>query len=405
MKILVVSNLYPPIVFGGYEILCHQVCEQLHKWGHQIEVLTSDFRASECQDQAVRQLRLTTDFPLPGQSVEWVDFRLQTLQRIGSWNYAKTIESIERFQPDVVFCWCLSRLSLACVRAAQVRQIPVAYTINDEHPRQFIPARWGLGLKKSLKSVAEKWLWPLTTMRDPAFPITIISQATRSRLLEAGLPIAHSRVIHQGIPLERFPMRASFASAPRKILYVGQLSRTKGVHTLIQALAQLGKQDKVGCEAGSDWSLDIVGDGVPEYTRELESLVHQHGLQQQVTFLGRLPHQQLPEVYREHEVFVFPSEWEEPFGLTHLEAMASGCAVISTTTGGSKELIRDQVNALAYQAGDATALASCLQKILYEPGLGQALSLGGRAYVEEHHSLEVYSQRLQRFLQDVVADS
>ena len=47
MRILLVSNLYPPVVYGGYEILCAQAADELRKRGHEVEVVTSGFRASE----------------------------------------------------------------------------------------------------------------------------------------------------------------------------------------------------------------------------------------------------------------------------------------------------------------------------------------------------------------------
>jgi glycogen(starch) synthase len=404
LRILIVSNLYPPIVFGGYEILCSQVTDLLRQQGHQAMVLTSDFRADECGDEStvLRQLKLTTNFPLPGQNVTWVDFTLPTLQKVGRHNAARCQDAIQAFKPDIVFCWCLSRLSLAPVRAAQKLGVPVAYTINDEHPQQFMPAKLeflpGQGslverlkrtFKSAVKTVAERWLWPLTTLRQPAFPITIISHATRDRLIDMGLPIAHSRVIHQGIPLERFDYRELEAVDKPKILFVGQVSRTKGVHTLIQSLAKLGT---------NNWTLTIVGDGVPEYTQELHQLADLLGLKAQIDFAGRRPHQELPSIYRQHDIFVFPSEWEEPFGLTHLEAMASGCAVVSTTTGGSKELIRDGVNALAFQAGNSEQLAEKLRALITDLDLRQRLGRDARRYVEEHHSLQRYTARLEEFL-------
>ena len=64
------------------------------------------------------------------------------------------------------------------------------------------------------------------------------------------------------------------------------------------------------------------------------------------------------DVYRQHDALLFTSEWEEPFALTPLEAMACGLPVIGTTTGGSKELFRCGSNALTYTAGNHHELAA-----------------------------------------------
>jgi glycogen(starch) synthase len=396
MRILMVSNLYPPIFFGGYEILCAQVADEFSAKGHQVGVLTSDFRAPECAPDSVRRkLKLTTNFPLPGEKVGQVDFKLSSLQRVGQHNYRETLAALEEFQPDIVFAWCLSRLSLAPIRAAQSRGIPVAYTINDLHPRQFLPARWSLSPKSWLKALAEPWLWPLATMRGGhrrAFPITIISQATRRQLLEMGLPIAHSRVIHQGIPLQQFDYQERTGQDPvRRLLYVGQLSQNKGVHTLILALAGLRERE--------DWHLTVVGEGVPDYEQHLRTLVARSSLESRIDFVGRRPHREVAEFYAGSHILIFPSEWEEPFGLTHLEAMASGCAVISTLKGGCAELIVDGENALAYQAADSVDLQKCLIRLLDDEPLRQNLVRFARRYVERHHDLSYYVAQLEEFLQ------
>ena len=65
----------------------------------------------------------------------------------------------------------------------------------------------------------------------------------------------------------------------------------------------------------------------------------------------------MPEIYRQHDLLLFPSEWEEPFALTPIEAMACGLPVIGTTTGGSAELFRDRENALTFSAGKPEELA------------------------------------------------
>lgn len=395
MRILVVGNLYPPVVFGGYEILCEQVVELFKGWGHEVQVVTSRHgreRAPECP-RVERILHLTTDFPAPGENVGRVDFHPASLARVARLNRALLQPVLQRFRPDIVFCWCLNRLGLGAVRAAHLQGVPCCYTLNDEHPCQYRPSP-GTGWKARLKRLLERWLWPDSTLASFApFPVTAISYALRDRLLEMQVPLGHARVIHQGIPLDRFPylpLRRG-QDQPLRVLYVGQLSRTKGVHTLVRALQRP--------ELSQHCQLTIVGDGVPDYQQELARLAE--GLPQ-VHFAGRLPHQAVREAYQQHHVLVFPSEWEEPFGLTHLEAMASGCAVCSTTTGGSRELIRDGHNALAFEAGNAEHLGQRLLELSRDESLRQGLAERGRRWVEAHHSLEGYAAKLLSFLEACV---
>jgi glycosyltransferase involved in cell wall biosynthesis len=226
--------------------------------------------------------------------------------------------------------------------------------------------------------------------------MTVISEALRGTLQKQGLPMDQAEVIHQGVPLERFPFQplARNRGQPLRLLYAGQLSRTKGVHTLLRALEQLRAKGR------SDFHLNIAGTGVPAYRAELEAIRTQGYLIDAVTFLGQIPHDRMTSVYQDHHVLVFPSEWEEPFGLSHLEAMACGTAVISTTTGGSAELIRHQKNGLAFKAGDVGELESQILILLDSERERRRLVDGGRAWVEEHHSFDGYVDRLEAFLSE-----
>lgn len=393
MKIMIVSNLYPPIIFGGYEILCHQVVQLLRERGHEVVVLTSSFmRETAPEDDSIhRTLKLTTDFPRPGESVNQVDFSLRGMNRVGNHN-AKEFETVaKKFRPDIVFCWCLNRLGSGVVKRAQKMGIPVNYTINDEHPRQFRYTQNPKNLRQYARSVAER-LYSDSTFRGVSrLNMTIISGALKKNLLDSGAPVASAKVIYQGVDLDRFSYRPKQreANEPLRILYVGQLSQVKGVHTLLRAAARL----KV------PFHLSIVGSGVPEYESQLLKLVQENRLQDKVSFLGRLPREEVVAAYSHHHVLVFPSEWEEPFGLTHLEAMASGCAVVSTTTGGSAELVRHGQNALAYSAGDNAELASRLEELSRDERKRRRLLSGGRHHVEENHSLRKYVTKLEEWLQ------
>ncbi len=389
MKILVVGNLYPPVVYGGYEILCEQVVNSLRRRGHEVEVLTSSFRAEEAAPEpgVHRTLLLTTDFPRPGETAApRVDFSLPRLQQVAAYNRARAAEVLHRFRPDLVFGWCFNRLSLGPVYAADQLGIPVVMTFNDEHPRQFRPhPNW-------LRRTAQRLLWPQATYANLGrLPrMTAISEALKSRLLGFGVPAREAVVIHQGIQLDRLPCAPLERTGPElRLMYAGQLSAAKGVHTLIEAVGQL---------RGLPFELDLFGDGVADYEARLRQRVRELGLEARVNFRGRVAHAEVCRQYSQHHVLVFPSEWQEPFGLSHLEAMACGAAVVSTTTGGTAELVRHEVNALAFPAGEAPELARQLTRLAQDEALRARLIEAARQWVEERHAFEGYVDRLEGLL-------
>ncbi|MDP8227852.1 MAG: glycosyltransferase family 4 protein, partial [Candidatus Electryoneaceae bacterium] len=99
---------------------------------------------------------------------------------------------------------------------------------------------------------------------------------------------------------------------------------------------------------------------------------------------------------------VFSSIWQEPFGLTHLEAMASGTPVISTADGGHGEFLEDNVNSLIFEKENDQQLAEHMIRLIDDADLRKRLALTARKVVEEHFTLNGYIDRLEQFLRDVL---
>jgi glycosyltransferase involved in cell wall biosynthesis len=118
--------------------------------------------------------------------------------------------------------------------------------------------------------------------------------------------------------------------------------------------------------------------------------------------MGHVPHNALPEIYRTHDLFVFPSTWAEPFGLTHLEAMASGTPVVSTAEGGHGEFLRHDVNACIFKPNSDYELADRLQDLIHSPEKATRIAVAARAQVERDFSVQAYTQRLETWLNSIV---
>lgn len=394
MKILVVSNLFPPDVLGGYEILCAQVCRALRARGHEVRVLTSAPPRRDAgvghEPEVQRRLELETPFDRPARRSR------RRRAAVSARNAAVTRVAIASERPDRVFVWSQLRLSLGAAIAAEASGVPVAYTLNDEHLAGYLPAR----LQRSPRSWAATLLDRLAARELTLSAVrlrhaTCISAALRDALVAKGVPVGRARVIHQGIPIERFPARLERArrTGPARLLYAGQLHEYKGVHTLLEAAALLSRG-----RGTPEFELTIAGQGQAGYEARLRGLSRQAGVP--VRFLGRLPHADVPALHREHDVLVFPSIWKEPFGLSHLEAMASGTPVVSTDEGGPQEFLDHERNALVFRAGDACDLAATLGRLLADEGLGARLAREGRACVERRFTLARYVSDIETFLED-----
>ena len=395
MKILIISNLFPPYFLGGCEILCSQVCQELERRGHQVVVLTSTHgleagTTKKDLSNVHRILKLYLPFDQPVRRM----MRRRRWQ-IGKHNYDVAKKVISRESPDVIFIWSQLRLMSGAARAAQDSGLPMVYTFNDEYPAYYRPSRFGLAPRTFARYVADNWVFPSITLHGLTFQnSTCISQLLKDNLVSQGVPIFNSEVIYQGIPLEQFPAKSDMGKVerPSRVLYVGQLHQHKGVHTLIEAVNLIASR----CGA-DDISTSIVGDGPEEYKRQLKEMAAQGSAT--VEFFGKVPHAKLAPIYREHDLFVFPSIWQEPFGLTHLEAMASGTPVISTADGGQGEFLKDGENALIFEKEDSEQLAQQIQRLIGEQDLSRYLAANARATVETEFTLERYIRDLESFLQ------
>ena len=182
----------------------------------------------------------------------------------------------------------------------------------------------------------------------------------------------------------------------KKLLYVGQMIPQKGIHTAIAALGLLAKE-----KGFSELTLSLAGGGLhPEYEKKLREMPAQLGLAGRVHFLGKVPRAELARVYAEHDALVFPSEWDEPFAITPLEAIASGLAVIGTTTGGSGELFRNRDTAMTFNAGDAADCARAIRELCADGELFKKISFNARLEVRSKHTLDAMVDKIERSLKD-----
>jgi glycosyltransferase involved in cell wall biosynthesis len=164
--------------------------------------------------------------------------------------------------------------------------------------------------------------------------------------------------------------------ASRKVLFVGRVWEAKGVHTLVEALGILQRQG----DRRPD--LTIAGpEEHPEYAARLRRRCEELGMTARVRWAGPVPRDSLLALYRDHDVLVFPSVYAEPFGIVQIEAMAAGCAVVGTGTGGSAEILEPERNALRFAPDDAEDLALQLHRLFAAPALVQRLREGGKQTV------------------------
>ena len=205
-----------------------------------------------------------------------------------------------------------------------------------------------------------------------------------------------STVIMHGIDLERFHPAPDKAEAKRgvgldpqlkTIGCFGRIRRQKGTDLFVDAMIDL-------LPAHPGWNAVVAGRATAEhqdFLADLKDRVAKTGLAGRILFVGE--HNPIAPWYQALDLFIAPQRWEG-FGLTPLEAMASGLPVVATDVGAFSELIVDDVTGCVVKAGDAAAIIAATQPYLADP---DRLAHGGRAalaHVQENFALQREADQL-----------
>ena len=189
--------------------------------------------------------------------------------------------------------------------------------------------------------------------------------------------------IYNGLTIAGF-RRANFSSASPLIVAVGRLIDKKRFADLIRACRLL-------MERGRSFRCEIIGEGPLE--KELHQQIHDLDLQNYVKLLGPKPQHEIAEHLAMGTVFVLPSLIDASGGMDNLptvimEAMATGLPVISTPIGGIPEMVVQNETGMLVPAGDSSALASAIEKVIADLSLARRLGENGYKRANELFSIE-----------------
>jgi glycogen synthase len=145
-------------------------------------------------------------------------------------------------------------------------------------------------------------------------------------------------------------------------------------------------------------TLSIYGRGDSDYIAEVRSHIALQKLPVDFLPVSNIS-RELPAVYRRHDVLLHTSEWNEPFAVTPLEAMASGLPVIGADIGGVRELLRHGENAFTYAPGNVEMLAQRMQEVQSQPELRCRMVDTAQQEVLSKYNETAVADRIENYLQ------
>ena len=220
-----------------------------------------------------------------------------------------------------------------------------------------------------------------------------ISDSTRDDLVARGVPRDQITVIRPGIDANAFrPDPSVLRTVPPSFLYVGRLRRYKGVDIAIRALA-------VAREQRPDIELDIAGTGADR--PRLEQLANQLGVKGAVRFRGFVSEAEKLHLLRSTWANVFPSP-KEGWGITNIEAAASGTPSLASDSPGLRDSVRDGETGFLVPHGDVNALAARMVELAGDQALVNRLGVGARRFAESL-SWDAAANETERWIEGLLA--
>jgi glycogen synthase len=405
MKIVILTNEYPPNVYGGAGVHVEYLTRELAKLedaAHEIEVLCFGEQDEEHGTLTVRGVE--PDFELPHQDerhAKFMDAMARDLVMAG------TIADA-----DILHCHTWYSHLAGCL-AKQLTGGKLVLTTHSLEPhRPWKREQLGTGYDGSS--------WVERTAYENADGVVAVSGSMKEDVQDLyDVSGAEVEVIHNGIDIDQYRPRPdesvfeSYGVDPEQpfVLFVGRITRQKGILHLVEAIHHLDPDVQVVLCAGAP--------DTEEIGAEMEARVEAARSETDnpiVWIAEMLPREDVIAMYTHAAVFVCPSVYE-PFGIINLEAMACETPVVASAVGGIPEIIvPDETGLLvdvdpsggdtvepADPEGFARRLADGVNELMTDPERRAAMGSTARTRVEEKFSWRAIAEQTLGFYKELVA--
>lgn len=386
MRVCHVSWEYPPAVYGGLGRHVHALAEAQSAAGHDVTVITDHAPDRPCEE-TVNGVRIVRAMPAPpdlpfdtDHLLAWVLGLNHRLARAG-------ITSWARLRPDVIHAhdWLVAHATFDLAAIAGTPTVATMHATEAGRHQGWLPSE----LSRSIHRI-EDWL---VKSVDHVITCSDHMESEVTRLFD--VPADAMSVIPNGIDTKRWSTPSTQTRTPSDdltLVYCGRLEWEKGVHTLLDAVAQLRRRFP-------ELRLIIAGDG--SQRESLMAQARRRRIVTRVTFAGWLPEEDLYGVIAKADAVVVPSIYE-PFGLVALEAAALNTPLVISRTGGLAEFAGADATALTFRSGSVDDLVRAVQQVIDDPVKSAQRVRRARRRLREHHAWPALSDATIAAYQKVV---
>jgi glycosyltransferase involved in cell wall biosynthesis len=391
VKILIISNMFPPYIMGGAEMAAHSLALWLAGEGHTVHVLTSAHRRelvgtkTMAENLTVERYYFASPYQIyqaqPQQAVMKAAWHAHDHFHFTSEGIAA--EVIERFQPDIINTHSLQGIGYNLLRAVARSGVPCVQTLHDfgflcinvnrfkdgqECDRHHLPCQFSTRIKRSyLSEIPRLAFWS---------PSQALLEAFGPHLP----PSAQAVAIPLPLTFEQPSLEPCMSDRPIRLLYVGQVTPWKGVAFLLEVVMRLTGE--------RPFQLHVIGDG-----SDLSMLREKYPGSSGIVFHGKLPPEEVGGHMAKADLLLTPSLWFENAPLVISQAIRMGLPVFASRIGGLPELVDDLVSGRLLAAGDAAAWSAALKEVLDQPQL-LAKWRAGAAELQPRFSVDALGTRV-----------
>jgi glycosyltransferase involved in cell wall biosynthesis len=334
---------------GGAEIHLHELFGRIAKWGHEIHLIASGWPPPGCPPRAVVDgIQVTR---IGGRHSFAVRGRGAVRAALRQTQFDVVVEDINKIP---LFLPTLTRLPFVAI----------------------VPHLFGTTAFAEASAPLASIVWaaelPIPWVYGKA-AFHAISESTRDDLVRRGIRAERIVVIHPGVDADRYHPDPGTPRAERPtFLYLGRLKRYKGVEFALRAMA-------AARQARDDITLDICGQG--DDRPRLERVAAELGLGDAVRFPGFVSEDEKLRLLRRAWAVVFPSP-KEGWGITNVEAAASGTPALASDSPGLRESVQHGVTGYLVPHGDSRALADRMLALAGDRSLVDRLGRAARSFAE-----------------------
>lgn len=389
-KVAIFTNEYPPNIYGGAGVHVEYLSQALAR------IIPVEVRCFGTQDVNEGNLRVKG-------YLGWDEVKLNTDPR-----FTGALDALSRdllmakdnFDADIVHAhtWYTQ---LAGFWAKRLWGVPLVVSIHSLEPLR----PWKV---EQLGNAYHLSSWMERTGIEQADAVIAVSKETRNDVLaHFNVPPERVHVIHNGIDLNEYQPTPNTDAIRRYgidpdrpyVLFVGRITRQKGIIHLVNAIPELDPELQVVLLAGAP--------DTPEIGREMQERVAAVSASRDGVFWipEMLPRPDVIQFYSHASVFVCPSVYE-PFGIINLEAMACETAVVASAVGGIPEVVVDGETGvlvpLSLKPGTfepvdpaefSSDLAAAVNRVTSDPDLQARMGRAGRRRVEERFSWDAIARQ------------